>query len=152
MLQKLLAIVCSMFFIVACAGKSDEIMRDEVGKVNPGTQMDLEVNVGDRVFFGFDSSSLDSDAQATLTRQVAWLNANPGVSVAIEGHCDKRGTREYNLALGERRAYAVKSYLVAAGVSDGRVKVTSFGKERPAVEGDTADAYAQNRRGVTMVN
>jgi peptidoglycan-associated lipoprotein len=155
-MKNILALMFSMFFVVACAGKhhgahgsmSPEAMN---GDVTPGTQMDLEVNVGDRVFFGFDSTVLDTDAQATLTRQVAWLNKHENVFVTIEGHCDVRGTREYNLALGERRAHAAKAFLVAAGINADRVKTISYGKERPAVEGMTDEAHAQNRRSVTVV-
>src|ERR1700754_4899089 len=108
-------------------------------------------NVGDRVIFALDSSTLDSEAQQTRERQSAWLKKYPSVNVTIEGHCDERGTREYNLALGDRRATSVKNYLVADGISDGRVKSISYGKERPAVLGHNEAAWAQNRRGVTVV-
>ncbi len=117
-----------------------------------GSQEDLIVNVGDRVFFGYDSSDLDSDALELLQDQVAWLKQNSGVSVTIEGHCDERGTREYNLALGEKRAQAVKNYLIGLGISPDRVSTISYGKERPAVVGSNDGAWAQNRRSVTIVN
>ena len=117
-----------------------------------GSQEDLIVNVGDRVFFGYDSSDLDSDALELLQDQVAWLKQNSGVSVTIEGHCDERGTREYNLALGEKRAQAVKNYLISLGISSDRVSTISYGKERPAVVGSNDGAWAQNRRSVTIVN
>jgi len=117
----------------------------------PGTQQDLVVNVGDRVFFGFDRSDLDHEGRRTLEMQAEWLKRYPGVNVTIEGHCDDRGTREYNLALGERRANSVKSYLVALGVEPYRISTISYGKERPAVMGANAQAWAQNRRGVTIV-
>ena len=117
-----------------------------------GSQEDLIVNVGDRVYFGYDSSDLDSDALELLQDQVAWLKQNSGVSVTIEGHCDERGTREYNLALGEKRAQAVKNYLIGLGVSPDRVSTISYGKERPAVVGSNDGAWAQNRRSVTLVN
>ncbi|MDW8371737.1 MAG: peptidoglycan-associated lipoprotein Pal [Geminicoccaceae bacterium] len=122
------------------------------GPIVPGSQQDLEVNVGDRVFFAFDSSTLDDAARQTLERQAAWLKQFPAVSVTIEGHCDERGTREYNLALGERRAQAVKSYLVALGISPDRIRTISYGKERPADPGHDETAWALNRRGVTVVN
>ncbi len=122
------------------------------GRVVPGTQQDLEVNVGDRVFFAFDSSVLDDAARQTLERQAAWLKQFPAVSVTIEGHCDERGTREYNLALGDRRANAVKAYLVALGVSPDRIRTISYGKERPADPGHDETAWALNRRAVTVVN
>jgi peptidoglycan-associated lipoprotein len=118
----------------------------------PGTQEDLVVNVGDRVFFGFDKSDLTPEARATLDRQAAWLNQYPRVTISIEGHADERGTREYNLALGERRAEAVKKYLTARGVDANRVATISYGKERPQVLGSNEAAWAQNRRGVTVVN
>ena len=117
-----------------------------------GSQEDLIVNVGDRVFFGYDSSDLDSDALELLQDQVAWLKQNSGVSVTIEGHCDERGTREYNLALGEKRAQAVKNYLIGLGINPDRVSTISYGKERPAVVGSNDGAWAQNRRSVTTVN
>lgn len=118
----------------------------------PGSQADLEVNVGDRVFFGVDSSTLDEKARQTVERQAAWLQQFPTVTVTIEGHADQRGTTEYNLALGERRASAVKSYLTSLGVEPSRVLVISYGKERLADPADTEQAYALNRRAVTVVN
>ena len=117
-----------------------------------GSQEDLIVNVGDRVFFGYDSSDLDSDALELLQDQVAWLKQNSDVTVSIEGHCDERGTREYNLALGEKRAQAVKNYLIGLGINPDRVSTISYGKERPAVVGSNDGAWAQNRRSVTLVN
>ena len=117
-----------------------------------GSQEDLIVNVGDRVFFGYDSSDLDSDALELLQDQVAWLKQNSDVSVTIEGHCDERGTREYNLALGEKRAQAVKNYLIGLGINPDRVSTISYGKERPAVVGSNDGAWAQNRRSVTIIN
>ena len=117
-----------------------------------GSQEDLIVNVGDRVFFGYDSSDLDSDALELLQDQVAWLKQNSDVSVTIEGHCDERGTREYNLALGEKRAQAVKNYLIGLGINPDRVSTISYGKERPAVVGSNDGAWAQTRRSVTLVN
>ena len=117
-----------------------------------GTQSDLEVNVGDRVFFGLDSSTLDDTARQTLERQAAWLQQFPAVTVTIEGHADQRGTTEYNLALGERRATAVKNYLTSLGVDPARILIISYGKERLANPADTEEAFAQNRRAVTVVN
>ena len=117
-----------------------------------GSQEDLIVNVGDRVFFGYDSSDLDSDALELLQDQVAWLKQHGDVTVTIEGHCDERGTREYNLALGEKRAQEVKNYLVGLGINPDRVSTISYGKERPAVVGSNDGAWAQNRRSVTIVN
>jgi peptidoglycan-associated lipoprotein len=118
----------------------------------PGSQQDLEASAGDRVFFAFDRSDITPEAREILSRQADWLRRYPNVTVTIEGHCDERGTREYNLALGERRAQAVKNVLVALGISAGRISTISYGKERPAVVGSSEEAYAQNRRAVTTVN
>ena len=120
--------------------------------VRPGSQEDLVVNVGDRVFYGFNRYDLTPEARATLDRQAAWLKQYPNVTVTVEGHADERGTREFNLALGERRANSAKNYLVAQGTNPSRVKTISYGKERPAVLGSTEAAWAQNRRGVTVVD
>ncbi|WP_044564664.1 peptidoglycan-associated lipoprotein Pal [Azospirillum sp. B4] len=118
----------------------------------PGSKEDFVVNVGDRVFFGYDKFDLTPEATATLDKQAAWLKKYGSVTITIEGHADERGTREYNLALGERRANAVKNYLTALGVDLARVQVISYGKERPAVLGSNEAAWAQNRRGVTVIN
>lgn len=109
------------------------------------------VRVGDTVYFAFDSFALDAQSQQTLDQQASILLKNQGVSVVVEGHCDDRGTREYNLALGERRATAVKDYLVAYGVDPGRIRVVSYGKERPVALGSTEAAWAKNRRSTTVV-
>ena len=132
---------------------SDGTITETAGSgIVAGSQEDLIVNVGDRVFFGYDSSDLDSDALELLQDQVAWLKQNSNVSVSIEGHCDERGTREYNLALGEKRAQSVKNYLIGLGISPDRVSTISYGKESPAVVGSNDGAWAQNRRSVTIVN
>ncbi|GGD05621.1 outer membrane lipoprotein Omp16 [Pyruvatibacter mobilis] len=117
----------------------------------PGSQQDLVVNVGDRVFFDTDQSSLRADARATLQRQAAWLNQYPNVRVTLEGHADERGTREYNLALGARRANSAKDYLVSLGVAPSRVQTISFGKERPVALCSDESCWAQNRRAVSVV-
>jgi len=114
-------------------------------------QEDLVINVGDRVFFDFDKSDLRPDAIEQLNRQAEWLKTNPSITVVIEGHCDERGTREYNLALGERRASAAKQYLESVGIDAGRMETISYGKERPAVLGSNEEAWAQNRRAVLVV-
>lgn len=123
-----------------------------VNGVTPGTQQDLVVNVGDRVFFGYDQSDISAEGKATLDRQATWLKQYPNVSVTIEGHADERGTREYNLALGERRANSTKSYLLSQGVAASRIQTISYGKERPAVTDASPSGWAQNRRTVTVVN
>jgi peptidoglycan-associated lipoprotein len=120
--------------------------------VRPGSAEDFRTNVGDRVFFAFDKSDISPEARRTLERQAEWLKRYPNVTVSVEGHCDERGTREYNLALGERRATAAKNVLVALGVPANRVNTISYGKERPAVVGSNESAWAQNRRSVTVVN
>jgi len=124
---------------------------DALPGVTPGTQQDLVVNVGDRVFFGYDKSDLTAEARAAIEKQANWLKTYPSINVMVEGHCDERGTREYNLALGERRAAAVRNYLIALGVDSGRVHTISYGKERPAVTGSDESAWSQNRRGVLVV-
>ena len=116
-----------------------------------GSQEDLVTNVGDRVFFDFDSIDLKVDARATLEKQAQWLQQNPGVTVWVEGHADERGTREYNLALGERRASAIRDYLVALGIPQNRMQTRSFGKERPVDPRSAKDAWDKNRRGVMVV-
>jgi peptidoglycan-associated lipoprotein len=120
--------------------------------VQPGSREDFQQNVGDRVFFDFDKSDVKPEGRTTLQRQAEWLKKYPNVTVTVEGHCDERGTREYNLALGERRATAVKKMLVALGIPANRVSTISYGKERPAVVGSNEAAWAQNRRGVTVIN
>lgn len=122
------------------------------GAIVPGTQQDLAQNVGDRIFFAYDSYDLSPEARATLDRQAQWLNQYGQLSITIEGHADERGTREYNIALGEKRANAVKNYLTGLGVSASRLSVISYGKERPEIPDATPGAWAQNRRSVTVVN
>lgn len=118
----------------------------------PGTQEDLEENIGNFVLFELNQSTLSSDATAVLNRQVDWLNNYQYINVLVEGHCDIRGTREYNLALGERRANAVKDYLVSRGINSSRISVISYGKERPVVLGSGPEVWAQNRRAVVVIN
>ncbi|CAA7612063.1 MULTISPECIES: peptidoglycan-associated lipoprotein Pal [Magnetospirillum] len=117
----------------------------------PGSEQDFIANVGDRVFFDYDKFALRADAKAGLDKQVAWLKKYPTYKMTIEGHADERGTREYNLALGERRANAVKDYMVGAGIAKDRVKTISYGKERPVALGSNEAAWSQNRRGVTVL-
>ena len=119
--------------------------------VKPGSQEDLVVNVGDRVFFNFDKFNISAEARKTLELQAAWMKKNASVTVTIQGHADERGTREYNLALGDRRASSVKDYLITLGVNPQRIDTISYGKERPVAVGSTNAAWAQNRRGVTKV-
>lgn len=122
------------------------------GAATPGSQQEFLVAVGDRVFFETDSSVLTAEGQATLAKQAAWLNRYPNYRVMIEGHADERGTREYNIALGARRAAATVNYLVSRGVSSVRVKSKSFGKERPVAICNDISCWSQNRRAVTTLN
>jgi len=117
----------------------------------PGSQEDLVVNVGDRVFFDYDQYALKDEGRGTLQRQAAWMKKYPKVAVQVEGHCDERGTREYNLALGSRRATAAKDYLVSLGVDASRIKTISYGKEKPVCVESTESCWAQNRRAVTVI-
>lgn len=117
----------------------------------PGSAEDLRVNVGDTVHFAYDQYNIQDSDKSILGRQASWLQRYPSVRVTIEGHCDERGTREYNLALGARRANAVKEYLVSQGVSAARVETVSYGKERPICTDSNEACWAQNRRGVTTV-
>ncbi len=117
----------------------------------PGSQEDLVANVGDRVFFETNISSVRGDQRPVLDRQAAWLGRYPQVQIAVEGHADERGTREYNLALGQRRANAARDVLVAGGVASARVSTISYGKDRPASLGSDETAWGQNRRAVTVV-
>lgn len=119
--------------------------------ITPGTQQDLVANVGDRVFYDFNKWNIRADQRGTLDRQAAWLKRFPQVTVIVEGNCDERGTREYNLALGAKRAAAAKNYLVAAGINPNRIETISYGKERPAVAGSNEEAWRQNRNAITVV-
>jgi peptidoglycan-associated lipoprotein len=123
----------------------------DVQRMGSGNQNGLTNYAGDRIFFAYDSSELTAEARSTLAMQAKWLRNFPRVDVTVEGHCDERGTREYNLALGERRATAVKNYLISQGVPASRLKTISYGKERPAVVGNGESTWSQNRRGVLVV-
>ncbi len=168
-ISKLLMIFAVMILVTGCSSTDDEASMDGSatgvagagqeglndvygGAVTPGTQADLEVNVGDKVFFGYDRYDLSPEGRAILDKQAQWLAQYSTLSVTIEGHADERGTREYNLALGERRANAIKNYLVALGVDGARLNTISYGKERPLVGGADETSWAQNRRGATKVN
>ena len=172
MFQRLLAMCAVAFLFTACetasnvagdsASGSSSSSATAAGSTSSSasssttaTQMsDAEklAQVGNTVYFGFDSSELAGEAQATLDRQAAFLNVNPTMVVIIEGHADERGTREYNLALSDRRAVAVRDYLLAKGLNAARVRTVSYGKERPAVSGSNEEAWAKNRRAATVLN
>jgi peptidoglycan-associated lipoprotein len=122
------------------------------GAATPGSTQDFTVNVGDRIFFDTDSSAIRADAQGILARQAQWLNKYPNYAIQIEGHADERGTREYNLALGARRAAATRDYLAAQGVAANRMRTISFGKEKPVAVCDDISCWSQNRRAVTALS
>jgi peptidoglycan-associated lipoprotein len=121
------------------------------GAATPGSTQDFTVNVGDRIFFDTDSSSIRADAAQTLDRQAQWLNQYANYSITVEGHADERGTREYNLALGARRAAATRDYLASRGVPANRIQTLSYGKERPVAVCDDISCWSQNRRAVTVL-
>lgn len=122
------------------------------GASTPGSSQDFIVNVGDRVFFETDSTDLTTVSRTTLDRQAQWLNQYPKFSITIEGHADERGTREYNIALGARRADTVRAYLVSRGIGENRFRTISYGKERPVAVCNDISCWSQNRRSVTLVN
>jgi len=158
---KLLGLMAALVIVAGCSSQDTQTAETDTGgamapppeptPMRMSAQEDLVINVGDRVFFDFDKSDLRPDAIETLNRQAGWMKTNGAVTVTIEGHCDERGTREYNLALGERRAAAAKQYLESTGVDGGRMETVSYGKERPAVLGSNEAAWAQNRRAVMVV-
>ena len=152
-LKNVLLVVLACFALSACATKKVSTGQMQ-GDVYTGTDTVeyLASGVPDRVFFATNESVLTTASRETLRKQAAWLRKNSDVTVVLEGHADERGTREYNLALGEKRAQSVKNYLINLGISSDRVSTISYGKERPAVIGSNDGAWAQNRRSVTLVN
>jgi len=159
------AAVVSALLVAGCASKKEAPPAEAppsapmaapasapVSTIVPGSAEDLRVNVGDTVHFDYDQYSLTDEDKGTLQRQSAWMQKYPAVRVTIEGHCDERGTREYNLALGARRANAVKEYLASLGVASSRLETVSYGKERPVCTQSDESCYAQNRRGVTTIS
>jgi peptidoglycan-associated lipoprotein len=133
------------------AGSGQSVASEQIQGPEGGTQEDLVVNVGDRVFFEFDKSNLTAEAESTVQRLAAWLSQYPSTTLTVEGHADERGTREYNLALGARRANSVKDYLIVLGINPSRIETVSYGEERPAVLGSNKQAWAQNRRAVFVI-
>jgi peptidoglycan-associated lipoprotein len=158
-LNTIVTICAAVFLLSACAeeqkagGGAGSGSSSTMGSsIKAGSQEDLKANYGDRIFFDFDKSDLRPDARAQAQKWAEFLKKYPQDTVTIEGNCDDRGTREYNLALGERRASAAKRFLVTLGIDAKRVATISYGKERPAVVGDNEAAWAQNRRDVMVVN
>lgn len=149
-----IAIVASLA-IAGCASKKVPNTPADIGlgagAETPGSTQDFTVNIGDRIFFDTDSAVIRADAQTTLSRQAQWLNQYSSYSITIEGHADERGTREYNLALGARRAAATRDFLVSKGVATNRLKTISYGKERPVAACDDISCWTQNRRAVTAL-
>ncbi len=147
----------AMLAISGCANKqtpnnpSDLGLGGGAGSATPGSSQDFTVNVGDRIFFDTDSSVIRGDAQTTLSRQAQWLQQYNNYAITVEGHADERGTREYNLALGARRAAAARDFLVARGVPVNRIRTISYGKERPVAVCDNISCWSQNRRAVTVL-
>jgi len=145
--------LASLLALSACSKKKTDLAAGTGPGASaiPGSEQDFTVNVGDRVFFMEDQSSLTPEAQETLRRQAAWLQKYPAVTVQVEGHADERGTREYNIALSARRATAAREFLIAQGVKASRISSIAYGKERPAALCDAEQCWSQNRRAVTVI-
>jgi peptidoglycan-associated lipoprotein len=148
---KFAAVILGMLAVAGCAKQADQ-SGALASAATPGSQQDFVVNVGDRVFFETDSSELTDQARATLDKQSQWLNNYNRYAFTIEGHADERGTREYNIALGARRAETVRQYLVSRGVSAQRMRTISYGKERPVALCNDISCWSQNRRAVTVLD
>jgi peptidoglycan-associated lipoprotein len=147
---KALAALAAMLVMAACSSQQ-EAAAPATTTVTPGSIADFRQNVGDRVFFDTDQSGIREDGRQTLNRQAEWLKKYTNYQITVEGHCDERGTREYNFALGERRANAAKQYLVAQGIPAARIRTVSLGKENPDPPGSDEGAWARNRRAVTVL-
>ena len=145
------AAIAAALTIAACANKSADLAGAGMSAA-PGSQQDFVVNVGDRVFFETDSSDLTPQARATLDKQAQWLSQYNRYTFTIEGHADERGTREYNIALGARRAQTAREYLVSRGIDAQRMRTISYGKERPVAVCNDISCWSQNRRAVTVLN
>ena len=175
MFNKFILVVGALFFLASCETATQDALKDSAEKAGKAgkagkasatakagnasifgsakqTPADKLIAVGDRVLFDYDSSELSSEAKLTLDKQSRFLRVNSDLTFTIEGHCDERGTREYNLALGEKRATAVRDYLVIEGISPDRIRVISYGKEKPAVVGSNDMAWSKNRRAVTTID
>jgi len=148
---KFVALLAAALSVGACANKPNDGLQAGAGAA-PGSQQDFVVNVGDRVFFESDSSELSPQSVATLEKQAQWLQAYSQYTFTIEGHADERGTREYNIALGARRAQTVREYLASRGVQPQRMRTISYGKERPVAVCNDISCWSQNRRVVTLLN
>ncbi len=150
--MKLLGAFAGVALLAACSSTpAPKPAASTMSGPTPGSEEDFVQNVGDRIFFAFDSSAISDASQATLEKQAAWLAKYPSNNMLIAGNCDERGTEEYNLALGERRANADKDFLVAHGVAASRLSTISYGKDRPVALGHNPQAWAQNRNAITSV-
>jgi peptidoglycan-associated lipoprotein len=150
---RLAAVLVAALAISACANKpADDAQANAAGMATPGSQQDFVVNVGDRVFFETDSSELTPQSRATLDKQAQWLTNYSQYAFTVEGHADERGTREYNIALGARRAQGVRDYLISRGIQANRMRTISYGKERPVAVCNDISCWSQNRRAVTVLN
>lgn len=150
-MKKLLSLFCAIAFLSGCSSFGTDGGLFGGSECESREARDFMKNAEENVFFAFDSSALSLDATEVVETQVKWLKKHDNVNVVVQGYCDERGTREYNLALGERRANAVKQYLISQGIAADRISTISYGKERPAVLGNNEAAWAQNRRAVTVV-
>jgi peptidoglycan-associated lipoprotein len=145
MFKKIAVAFCAIMLLSGCSSSNKR--SNEASKI-----YQFENNIGDRVFFALAKDNLSEEAKTTLKKQAEWLNTNTTFNIVVEGHCDERGTREYNIALGERRAHRVKYFLAKNGVNSSRIETVSYGKERPAVIGSNEDAWSQNRRAVVYIS
>ena len=151
---KIAAAFCCVLALAACSKKNTpdlEAANSGAGVAMPGSEPDFAVNVGDRIYFAEDQSTLSPEAEETLRKQAAWLGQYSGVTIQIEGHADERGTREYNISLSARRATATREFLIAQGIDGARVSSIAYGKERPAALCDAEQCWSQNRRAVTVI-
>ena len=150
---RLAAVLAAALTISACASQpADNAQASAAGQATPGSQQDFVVNVGDRVFFETDSSELTPQSRSTLDKQAQWLTNYNQYAFTIEGHADERGTREYNIALGARRAQTARDYLISRGIQANRMRTISYGKERPVAVCNDISCWSQNRRAVTVLN
>jgi len=150
---RIAAVLAAALAISACAKNAEEgTQANAAGQATPGSQQDFVVNVGDRVFFETDQTELTPQSRATLDKQAQWLTNYSQYAFTIEGHADERGTREYNIALGARRAQSVRDYLVSRGIQATRMRTISYGKERPVAVCNDISCWSQNRRAVTVLN
>ena len=154
MRKNIILMILGLFVLASCETTSTTSSSEGI-ELSTGSTTELQEylssEIGDRVFFDTDKHNISSSSASKLEAQANWIKSTPGFTVTLEGHCDERGTREYNLALGERRANAVREFLVSLGVDSSRLQIISYGKERPSAEGSTSEAWSENRRVVTII-